>query len=215
MSDPYTTPEPAASALITIDLQNDFTLEGAPAMIAGTAAIVPAVRKSLEAFRKAGRPIIHVVRLYKADGSNVDLCRRHLIQRGAVIARPATEGAELVDALKPDDAIQLDADTLLAGRLQSIGPNEWILYKPRWSAFHDTMLKAVLDDLDVTTLAFAGCNFPNCPRASIYDASNRDYRLCVIADAMSELYERGLAELQGIGVHILTSDDVETWLRSS
>lgn len=215
MSDPYTTPEPARAAFITIDLQNDFTRKGAPAMIAGTSAVVPAVRRSLGAFRAAGRPIIHLVRLYKPDGSNVDICRRQLIERGAVIARPGTEGAELIDELKPDENVKLNANTLLAGRLQKIGPDEWVLYKPRWSAFHGTTLKNLLDDLGVTTLVFAGCNFPNCPRASIYEASSLDYRLCVVADAMSGLYERGMAELQGIAVTMMTSDEVAPWLISN
>ena len=36
----YTEPRIANSALITIDTQNDFTLEDAPAQIAGTEEIV-------------------------------------------------------------------------------------------------------------------------------------------------------------------------------
>lgn len=38
---------------------------------------------------------------------------------------------------------------------------------------------------------FAGCNFPNCPRTSIYEASERDFRTVLVRDAISGLYERG------------------------
>ena len=167
MSDRYTTPVPTRSALITIDMQNDFTLEGAPARIAGTAEIVPAMRIAIAAFRTAGRPIVHLIRLYKADGSNVDACRRAFVEGGAAIARPGSDGAELADALKPDAFQRLDRQRLLAGEFQQLGPNEWALYKSRWSAFHATLLDATLRGWGVDTIVISGCNFPNCPRSTI------------------------------------------------
>ncbi|WP_459872860.1 hypothetical protein, partial [Endothiovibrio diazotrophicus] len=51
-----------------------------------------------------------------------------------------------------------------------------MLYKPRWGAFYRTSLESHLRGLDVSTLVFSGCNFPNCPRTSIYQASERDFR---------------------------------------
>jgi hypothetical protein len=57
----------------------------------------------------------------------------------------------------------------------------------------------------VSTLAFTGCNFPNCPWTSIYEASERDYRLVLIEDAISGLYDRGKAEMRNIGVTVKTS----------
>jgi hypothetical protein len=54
--------------------------------------------------------------------------------------------------------------------------------------------------------AFAGCNFPNCPRTSIYEASERDFRIVVIDDAVSGLYDRGRAELEGIGVRVMPEE---------
>jgi len=212
MHDPYTTPEPSRAALITIDTQNDFVLDGAPARVAGTLEVIPAIKRTLAAFRAARRPIIHVVRLYKADGSNVDACRRRLIESGASIARPGTPGAELVDDLKPDVSARLDAPGLLAGALQELAPHEWVLYKPRWSAFHGTALDPKLRELGVTTIVMTGCNFPNCPRSTIYDASNRDYRIALVSDAMSGLYDRGVQELAGIGVVSLSSEQVASWL---
>ena len=32
---------------------------------------------------------------------------------------------------------------------------------------------------------FCGCNFPNCPRTSIYEASERDFRVVLARDAIS------------------------------
>jgi nicotinamidase-related amidase len=62
-----------------------------------------------------------------------------------------------------------------------------------------------LKDLGVTSLAFAGCNFPNCPRTSIYEASERDFRIVLVEDAISGLYDRGRDEMKNIGVHLITA----------
>jgi len=77
----YTRAELAASALITIDTQRD-TLDGRPLEIPGTTAVLPAIRKLLDAWRRERLPVIHVVRIYKRDGSNVDLCRRDAVEAG-------------------------------------------------------------------------------------------------------------------------------------
>ena len=90
-----------------------------------------------------------------------------------------------------------------------VGPQESIIYKPRWGAFFGTRLEQHLGGLTVSTLVFAGCNFPNCPRASIYQASERDFRIVVIEDALSGLYDRDRTELENIGVRVL---DTETFL---
>jgi len=214
MNDAYTKPLPTNSALIVIDTQNDFTLADAPASIPGTQKVVPAIKSVLDMYRSAGRPIFHIVRLYKKDGSNVDACRRTLLEQGASIARPGTEGAEIVTELKPDIGIRLDAAALLEGEPQRISNQEWVLYKPRWSAFHKTSLDTLLERLNVSTVVMTGCNFPNCPRATIYDASNRDMRVVVITDAMSGLYDRGLQELRNIGVELMEVKDVTGWLAS-
>jgi nicotinamidase-related amidase len=150
----YTHPHAAAAALITIDVQNDFVLPGAPAEIAGTYERLAAIRVLAEAFRRAGRPIVHVVRLYRPDGSNVDACRREFIEKGARIAAPGSAGADLVNALKPRADVKLDADLLLAGRFQPVGECEWLMYKPRWDAFYQTGLEVHLQQLGVDTVVF-------------------------------------------------------------
>jgi nicotinamidase-related amidase len=65
------------------------------------------------------------------------------------------------------------------------------------------VLEEHLRDLGVSTLVFCGCNFPNCPRTSIYEASERDFRVVLAGDAVSGLYERGERELEAIGVRLM------------
>jgi nicotinamidase-related amidase len=205
VSDPYTEPDFAHAALITIDTQRDV-LDGGALEVPGTSAALAPIARLVQAFREAGRPIVHVVRLYQPDASNVDLCRRQAVQAGARMLAPDTEGSQLAAEILPTPGALLDAEHLLAGEMQRLGPREVAMYKPRWGAFYATPLHEHLRAQEVNTLAFCGCNFPNCPRTSIYEASERDYRVVLARDAVSGLYERGERELEGIGVRVVSSD---------
>ncbi|MES9977817.1 MAG: isochorismatase family cysteine hydrolase [Candidatus Thiodiazotropha sp. 6PLUC5] len=208
----YTEPHFTKSALITIDVQNDFTLTGAPAEIAGTQEVIPNMTNLLEIYRNKRLPIVHVLRLYSADGSNVDLCRRKTIEEGVTIVIPGSDGAELVNELKPDASIRLDADELMAGKLQQIGNHEYMLYKSRWGAFYKTPLEAFLSEHEIDTLVFSGCNYPNCPRTSLFEASERDFRVVVVSDAMSQLYSKDKDELKNIHVSLFETKEIESLL---
>lgn len=207
MTDEYTRPDFEAITLITIDVQRDF-LDGGTCEVSGTTAVLPQIGTLLSAFRIESLPIIHVVRLYKPDGSNVDLCRRAGVESGKSIVRPGTGGMEFAGALLPPGISNLDADLLLTGALQQLRPGEWAMYKPRWGAFYQTPLESHLRSLGITTVAFVGCNFPNCPRASIYEASERDFRVVLVHDAVSGIYERGRQEIENIGVMVMCSTDL-------
>ena len=204
-----TAPHIEKSALITIDTQNDFTLEDAPAQITGTADVVSNMVRLLKFYRKNGLPIVHVIRLYLRDGSNVDLSRKKIIEEGKEIVAPESNGAELVNELKPDSSIKLKSGELLSGKAQQISSNEFVMYKPRWGAFYGTILEEFLKEREVDTVVFSGCNYPNCPRTSIYEASERDFRIVLVKNAMSQLYPKGEEEMLNIGVNLLETRDIE------
>jgi nicotinamidase-related amidase len=204
----YTEPDFESIALITIDVQRD-TLEGQPFEVKGTSEMLPSLKKLVNAFRLAGKPIVHIVRLYKPDGSNADLCRKSVIENDVVLFRPGTEGCELAPEMMPEPDLKLDTDLLLSGGIQKFNDNEVVIYKPRWGAFYKTPLEDHLKYLSVTTLAFAGCNFPNCPRASIYEAGERDYKIIVVEDTMSFLDKRDKIEMENIGVNFFHTSDLE------
>ena len=202
----YTTPVPERSVLLTIDVQQDFTAPGAVAEIAGTNDRLPVMRRMLDAYRRQRLPIVHVLRLYLRDGTNADLCRRAAIENGNAVVLPGSAGAELAEPLKPASDTHVDATLLLANQLQLLADYEWAMYKPRWDAFYGTPLESHLRSLGVNTIVVVGCNFPNCPRATVYGASARDFRVALIADAVSGVYDQGLRELNGIGVSTPIAD---------
>lgn len=205
VADPHLTPHFERSALLVIDTQVDFA-DGGASPIPGTTAILPRLAELVDAFRAAERPIVHVVRLYA--GGDIDLVRRSLVASGSALVAPGSPGSQLVAALRLAEHADLEPDHLLAGGLQELGPNEVALWKPRWSAFFRTRLEEYLRGLGVDTIVIAGCNFPNCPRASAVDASERDYRTVLASDALSGVKAGHLDEMQGIGVLALHSADI-------
>lgn len=202
----YTAPNWQRSALLLIDVQSDFLDEGA-APIAGTSAILPNLAGLAEAFREAGRPILHVVRLYRPGDSDIDLPRRAAIEAGAVLAAPGTPGSQIAPVLLPRP-VELDPDLLLSGGLQQLSPTEAIVFKPRWSAFHRTGVEQWLHDNGCDTVVVAGCNLPNCPRATLFDASERDFRGVLVTDAVSQSSAERVADLGAIGVRAVSTAEV-------
>jgi nicotinamidase-related amidase len=202
----HSLPPLTSAALVTIDVQRD-TLDGAPLEIPGTSAAVPRIAELAEAFRRAGRPIVHIVRLYRGDGSNAEPVRRRLVSGETPLLRPGTPGRLLAPGVVPSDP-EFDDDGLLAGRAQTVGAREILLYKPRWGAFFGTDLDARLRADGVDTVVFAGANYPNCPRTSVYEASERDYGVVIADDALSALDAQGRAQMQDIGVVLVPTSAI-------
>jgi nicotinamidase-related amidase len=207
----YVSPEFDSIALVSVDLQRDV-LEGQDFEVVGTSAAAEVTAALADAFRQVGAPIIHVIRLYSEDGSNVDPCRRGAVEAGLKLLIAGSPGAEIAEGLLPHGAA-FDAERLLAGEVLEVGPNEVVIYKPRWGAFYETPLAGHLRRLGVSSLAFCGCNFPNCPRTSIYEASERDFRVVIAVDGVSGLYDRGRDELRAIGATLMAGEEIAASLR--
>ncbi|MEV0902939.1 isochorismatase family cysteine hydrolase [Actinoplanes sp. NPDC049802] len=192
----HVVPHWGASGLIIIDMQADF------ASIGGTVEVAPRVDELASAFRRAGRPIVHIVRLYPPGSPDIDLPRRGV----TTIAAPGTPGAGLLAG--PAAPVELDAGLLLSGRPQEVGDGEIVLFKPRWGAFYRTDLERWLRSRGVDTVVVCGCNLPNCPRATLFEASERDFRTVLATDAVSQTSPERLADLAGIGVTLSTTAEV-------
>jgi nicotinamidase-related amidase len=207
----YASPQFDSIALVSIDMQRDL-LDGEEQEVVGTSAAARVIADLCDAFRHVGAPIVHIVRLYREDGSNADACRRGPIEDGLKLVIAGSPGAEIAGELVPQGAT-LDTERLLAREVQELGSNEVAIYKPRWGAFYDTPLEAHLRRVGVSSLAFCGCNFPNCPRTSIYEASERNFRVVVVENGVSGIYDRGRDELRAIGARLMTGEEIAASLR--
>ncbi|SIN74408.1 cysteine hydrolase family protein [Halodesulfovibrio marinisediminis] len=195
----YTRPEPEKSALITIDLQNDFVLPGAPAEGEGAARVAAMTGAMVQYYRECGLPIVHIVRIYSPENNavNVDACRREAIENGLQLVLPGTDGMQPVSDIIPEGVVA-DGELLLTGKPQRISATEHILYKPRWGSFYETKLDVMLREQGVTTAVIAGTWFANCIRTTIYEATAREYRVVALRDAIAGIHQAGEADLEKI-----------------
>jgi nicotinamidase-related amidase len=205
--DPFTLAEYDRAALITIDVQND-TLDGGTFAVPGTSTILPRISDLCRTFRQARRPIVHVIRIYTPDAADADRCRRRSLLAGKPMLLKGSAGRRPADPLLPGKDIPIDDDLLMSGAIQPIGPEEVIIFKPRWGAFYRTPVEDLLREKAVSTLVFCGCNYANCPRTSIYEASQRDFRITAVVDAISGINPSDIAELERIGVNCATSEAI-------
>ena len=178
------------TALIIIDMQNDFVLPNAPMAVAGALAIVPNLKKILNYFRNSALPIFHLVREYRADGSDIEKTRRHGFLNNHSYCVPGTKGCEIVEELIP---------------LQG----EYRIIKNRFSGFMNTELDFILRRLDIHNIVVCGVQYPNCIRATVFDGVSLDYDVTLITDATGaateEVAKANIYDIYNIGVKCLTT----------
>ena len=179
-------------ALIIVDMQNDFVLPGAPACVAGAYATIPCIRKMIDFFRAKGLPVFHVVREYRADGSDIEITRLPGFLNDRRYTVTGTAGAEIVEGLTP---IQ----------------GEYRIVKNRFSGFMNTELDFILRRVGASDLVVCGTQYPNCIRATIFDAVSYGYPVINITDATSaqtrEIADANITDLRNIGVVCISSDE--------
>ena len=122
-------------ALLIIDMQNDFVREGAQARVAQAKSIMPKIRDVLAFFRNKNYPVIHVLRVHRSDGSDVEITRKEIFSPAPVCCSPVQQGAVR-------RSTELDP---LPGRVHFIE-------KARMSAFIGTELDLMLRTLGITVL---------------------------------------------------------------
>ena len=179
-------------ALLIIDMQNDFVLEGRPLRVASAGTVIPKIQNVLAAFRKKKFPVFHIVRVHRKDGSDVEIIRQDRF-RTHPFAVEGTKEAAIVDELTPL-------------------PGEYVIPKIRMSAFIGTELDLMLRNLDITDLVVAGIQTPNCIRTTVFDAIAYNYPVVLVGDATGaqtdEIHAANVRDMQNIGVRILTAGDL-------
>jgi nicotinamidase-related amidase len=180
------------TALLIIDMQNDFVLPHAPAVVSGAFASIPRVKDVLVWFRKLNYPIFHIVREYRDDGSDIEITRRDAFLAGPSYAVPGSKGVEIVESLAPIHG-------------------EYRIVKPRFSAFFGTELDLILRRLNIGRLVICGTQYPNCIRATAFDGLSHGYETVVITDATSasclEVAESNIRDMKNVGIRCLLFED--------
>jgi nicotinamidase-related amidase len=184
----------AKTALLIVDMQNDFCTEGGWLHSRGIdispnkAPIMP-LKALIEACRNNGMPVVWVNWGVRKDLLNIAPSLRHAHNprgnepglaepvpgtRSEVIAR-GSWGAEVVSEINPADA-------------------DHQITKHRFSAFWDCETDAVLRNLGIKTLLIGGVNMDQCVMTTLEDASFLGYDTILLEDCTATTSPRYCVE---------------------
>ena len=200
------------SALLIVDMQNDFVHPDGGfarcarenpergwdmAFLMGT---IPQVRRLLDAFRRAGRPVIHIITTH--DPAYADAQWPHwrsgLTGENRTFLIEGTWGAQIADELKPQDG-------------------EHIVIKKGYGGFSNTPLDTILRRLGVTTCVVAGVTTTVCVSTTLRGGVGHNYDMILVEDAVAETSrELHEAEVEILGrafaAEVKTTDGVVAML---
>jgi ureidoacrylate peracid hydrolase len=173
----------ARTALIVIDMQNDFChpdgwLAGIGVDVGPARTAIAPIAAILPPLRAAGVPVVWVNWGTRPDLANISPALRNVYAdddgagglghptgpRAAPVLQLGSWSAAIVDDLTPD-------------------PADLHVAKHRMSGFWDTPLDAILRNLRVDTLLFAGVNADQCVLHTLADANFLGYDTLMFEDA--------------------------------
>ena len=186
--------DPRATAVIVVDMQNDF---GDPAGMFGRAGIdLTGIRATIEptsnvltAARRAGTSVAFLKMAFRPDLSDSG-------SPGAPnwLKHVPMHAGEATTAPDGTPSRVLIRDTWNTDIVSDLAPepDDLIVYKHRFSGFFETDLDAILKSRGISTLVFTGCTTSVCVESTIKDAMFRDYHCLLLEDCTAEAIGAGL-----------------------
>jgi ureidoacrylate peracid hydrolase len=205
-------PEIGNSALVIVDMQNDFVHpEGGFAHharetpeagidISFLIGTIPQVKRLADAFRNAGRPVVYVAHVMKLDYSDAQFPywrlglapggnRTHCVE--------GTWGAQIIDDLAPRE-------------------DEHLVVKKGFGGFSNTPLDTILRNMGVTTCVVSGVTTCVCVSNTVRGGVEHNYRMILVANAVAEVsrdtHEAELKTMSRVFADVKTTDEVVAML---
>jgi nicotinamidase-related amidase len=152
--------DPERTALLVIDMQNDFVRADGALHVPGAEETVPRIAKLLEVARSSGIRVVFTQDTHHDEDPEFDLWGEHV--------KHGTWGWQIIDELKPR-------------------PGELVLEKVRYDAFYGTHLDHQLRQWGVDTLVICGTVANICVHYTAASAALRWYHVVIPRDAVSAL----------------------------
>jgi nicotinamidase-related amidase len=153
--------DPARTALIVVDMQNDFVRERGALRVPDAEATIPAIRELLGLARAQGMRVVYSQDTHRDGDPEWRIWGEHV--------REGTWGWEIVDELEPRE-------------------HETVLRKLRYDAFYGTPLDHLLRLWGVDTLVICGTVANICVHYTAASAALRWYDVVIPRDAVSALH---------------------------
>jgi nicotinamidase-related amidase len=181
------------SALLVVDMQRFFLDQASPSFTCGGLAILPNLKKLIQAFRASNLPVIYTRHVHHPgllDAGIMGWWWEGMCKEGS----PESE-------VHPEIAPQSGEKEVL---------------KHRYSAFYNTDLETILRCMKVEDLVITGIMTNMCCESTARDAYYRDYRVFFLADGTGSINEdMHLASLLNLAfgfAWVTTVDDILTQL---
>jgi ureidoacrylate peracid hydrolase len=153
---------PARTALVNVDMQNCF-VEGSPLSAPDGRVVLDRINRLSATCRAAGILIVHTSHVLRPDSSNIGvlgeiapIVKRGIIAKGSI---PAALHRGLV-----------------------VCPDDILLDKPRFVAFHGTDLELILRSRGIDTIIVTGIAGNVCGETTAREAAVRDFRVLFSSD---------------------------------
>ncbi|RYE59896.1 MAG: cysteine hydrolase, partial [Oxalobacteraceae bacterium] len=172
---------PSHTALLIVDMQNDFCTPGFGAEAAGRDIsvandVTPTIARLLAAARKSGVAVAHVgfwTLPHNSSDSDAWLVqRRKATYSGDKLCLAGTPGAEFIAPLAPIE-------------------DEWVIHKHRYSAFTATSLDLLLRARNIGSVVVTGVSTNACVESTFRAAFELGYHVAVPVDGCGS-WDRGL-----------------------
>jgi len=96
-------------------------------------------------------------------------------------------------------------------------PQDWVIMKPRFSAFYGTNLDTILTALGTETILVGGISTQRSIEGTARDAKNRDMQCIVVSDCCTagelDVHEMTIKHVLPLLVRVRTTDEVIAALR--
>jgi ureidoacrylate peracid hydrolase len=206
----------ARTAVLVVDLQNDFGSKGgmldrAGIDLSGIQKVITPTAKVLATARAAGIKIVYLKMAYKPDLSDLgapdSVNRVRHLQFGVGKKVTAPDGSEsrvlIRDTWNTDIVAQLKPEA-----------GDDVVYKTRYSGFYETDLDVRLKTSGIKYLIVTGCTTSVCVDSTVRDAMFRDYLCVMLSDCVSELLGQTLPRTNH-EASLLTFEFVLGWVSDS
>jgi len=192
-------PEPisidvARTAVVVVDMQNDFGAEGGMFARAGIDIlpirnVIRPTKEVLTVARKAGLKVVYLKMEFRPDLSDAgppdspNWIKHKPLRVGERVTAP--------DGTESRILVQNTWNTEILSELKPQA-GDIVVSKHRYSGFHGTDLDAILQGLGIKYLVFTGCTTSVCVESTMRDAMFRDYCCVLLADCTAEPIGTGL-----------------------
>jgi|ERR1051326_3288721 ureidoacrylate peracid hydrolase len=167
--------QPRHTALIVVDMQNDFCDSNGALARSGSdpsliQAMAPRLLRLIEGARQNGLPIVHVRTEHSPWTDSPAWLGRHR-DRPRTVCFPGSWGADYFPGFEPRASAE-----------RQPGSHEFVVTKHRYSGFVGTDLDLVLRSHAIKTVVMTGEATNVCVESTARDAFMRNYQLAFVSD---------------------------------